>query len=178
MKLLLYLFCTSVLFKSRRMASVTLIKTKRTHQQVPFSWLLQIYNNNFPICYFLTIAWKYQNIFTLHSPTLSPFPIHIPSALSLPSILPLRRGRGILMLSQTMDNLGDFLCASVIWFYPEAVLFQSLLSGWPGPWKSDFPLSLLPFSCGLCEWDEFAAIVAWFSDLSIGSNDQGFDVQC
>lgn len=34
---------------------------------------------------------------------------------------------GILMLSQTMDNLGDFLCASVIWFCPEAVLFQSFV---------------------------------------------------
>lgn len=116
--------------------------------------------------------------FTSHSPTFFSSLIHLPSALSLPSFLPLRRGRGILMFSQTMDNLGDFLCASVIWFWPEAVLFQSLLSGRPEPWKSDFPLSPLPFSCGLCEWAESAAIVAWFSDLSIGSNDRGFDVQC
>lgn len=75
---------------------------------------------------------------------LSVFPRLTPS----PVFLPLRGDRGILMLSQTMDNLGDFLCTSVIWFCPEAALLSSLLSGWPEPWKSDFPLSPLPFSCG------------------------------
>lgn len=120
------------------------------------------------------VTWR-ENIKT-YSPILPLFSLS--HFLLLLSIFPLRRGRGILMLSQTMDNLGDFLCASVIWFCPEAVLFQSLLSGWPELWKSDFPLSPLPFSCGLCEWAESAAIVVWFGDLSIGSNDWGLDVQC
>lgn len=93
--------------------------------------------------------------FTSHSCIL------YPSSLSS-----LHGGRGILMLSQTMDNLGDFLCASVIWFCPEAALLQSLLSGRPEPWKSDFPLSLLAFSCGLCERAESTAIVVWFSDFT------------
>lgn len=35
-----------------------------------------------------------------------------------------------------------------------------------------------PFHVAMREWDESAAIVAWFSDLSIGSNDWGFDVHC
>lgn len=35
-----------------------------------------------------------------------------------------------------------------------------------------------PFHVAMCEWDESAAIVVWFSDFSIGSNDRGFDVQC
>lgn len=87
-------------------------------------------------------AWKHQHIL------LSSVTIRLPSAHSLSRFLPLRGDRGILMLSQTMDNLGDFLCTSVIWFCPEAALLSSLLSGWPEPWKSDFPLSPLPFSCG------------------------------
>lgn len=51
---------------------------------------------------------------------------------------------------------------------------RALCLAWPEPWKSGFP----SFSCGLCEWDGSAAIVVWFSGLSAGSNDGGFDVQC
>ncbi len=173
---ILALFCTSLLFRTQTIASVTLIKTSTGALIMTMPDLEQIF-------LFLSHQTWRENTKTyspilLHSPTFFPSPIHLPSALSLPSFLPLRRGRGILMLSQTMDNLGDFLCTSVIWFCPEAVLFQSLLSGWPEPWKSDFPLSPLLFSCGLCEWAESTAIVVWFSDLSTGSNDRGFDMQC
>lgn len=71
----------------------------------------------------------------------------LPSPSRLALLFPYTSDWGILM-SETKANLGDFLCASVIWFCPEAALLRSLLSGWPEPWKSDFPFSPLPFSCG------------------------------
>lgn len=37
---------------------------------------------------------------------------------------------------------------------------------------------LFPFHVAMCEWDESAAIVVWFSDLSEVSSGEGFDVQC
>lgn len=99
--------------------------------------------------------------------TPSPLLPILPPALSpSPAFCRCVGAGGFLMMSRTKENVGDFLCASVIWFCPEAALSPSLLSGGPEPWKSDIPRSPFSFSCGLCEWAPSPAIVAWFSDVS------------
>lgn len=132
---------------------------------------------HFPVCYPPNIAWKYQNILlssvTSHS--------HYPSSLcSLPPQFsaPALETEGFWCCPRQW-TIWVISCAPVSYDFvlrqrcSRAFCLAGLSHG------SQTSLFLpFPFHVAMCEWDESAAIVAWFSDLSIGSNDWGFDVQC